>query len=195
MDRTFLMGTAAGCDGTPNSDSPASRALADVEEVKHTRLGAGHRALTSTLCSAAVLFADCAAAEVTPHTVWTPEARSAMPAWVQGWIPFMFVVFGSGLAFVRKHPEAWWMVGAFALSHLASGLEMMILGTGRLTVGMIAINHCLFWTPAAFCFLARTCGTPFGSPFGIWRATVFATAAFSLVFDYRDAWAFLFASP
>jgi len=149
---------------------------------------------SSVLCAVLALSADCAIAEVTPHTVWTPEARAAMPAWVQVWIPFMFVAFGCGLAFVRKHREAWWMVGAFALSHLASGLEMAILGPERLTVGMIAMNHCLVWTPAAICFFASTRSTPPGSPFGIWRATVLATAAFSLVFDYRDALAFLFGS-
>ncbi len=129
--------------------------------------------------------------DVTPGTVWNEAARASMPAWVQVWIYFMFVVFGSGLAFVRKHPQAWWMIGAFAASHLASGMEILLLGPERLTVGMIAINHCVFWTPAAIGFLATTRSTPFTTPFGVWRIVVLVTAAFSLFFDYRDAWAFL----
>lgn len=73
----------------------------------------------------------------------------------------------------------------------ASGMEIFLLGSERLTVGMIAINHCVFWTPAAIGFLATTRSTPFTTPFGVWRIVVLGTAAFSLFFDYRDAWAFL----
>jgi len=146
------------------------------------------------LCAATLLAAlSAAAAPLSPDTIWTPEARAAAPAWVQIWLRFMFVVFGAGLALAWKHPAAWWMVGAFAGSHLASGLEILFLGPRRLTVGLIAINHCVFWTPAAVVFYLQTRGTEAGSVFGVWRWLVLATAAFSLVFDYRDAVLFLVA--
>jgi len=134
------------------------------------------------------------AAPLTPHTVWTPEARAAAPEWVQVWIMFMFVVAGAGLLLAWKHRAAWWVVGGFVVSHLASGLELLVLGPERLTVGLIAINHCLFWTPAAIIFYRRTRGTELASLFGTWRWVALATSAFSLVFDYRDAVFFLFFS-
>ncbi len=144
--------------------------------------------------SFAVLFAASGALASTPETVWNSAARSSMPNWVQAWIYLMFIIFGAGLAFVRKHPHAWWMVGAFVASHLASGLEIILLGPERLTVGTIALNHCVFWTPATVLFVAATRNTALVTPFGTWRVAVVGTAVFSLVFDYRDAVAFLAAS-
>jgi len=144
----------------------------------------------ATPCAAALLVALSAAATaapLSPDTIWTPEARAGAPAWVQIWIGFMFAVFGAGLLLVWKHRAAWWMVGAFIGSHLASGLEILYLGPERLTVGLIAINHCVFWTPSAVVFYRQTRETRTASLFGVWRWLVLATAAFSLVFDYRDA--------
>jgi len=135
----------------------------------------------------AVVSAGAAATPLSPDTVWTPAARASAPAWVQIWIGFMFVVFGAGLVLAWRHRAAWWMVGGFIGSHLASGLEIAFLGPERLTVGVIAINHCVFWTPTAVVFYRQTRGTQAGGVFGVWRWLVLATAAFSLVFDYRDA--------
>jgi hypothetical protein len=151
-------------------------------------------AIFLSLICVATLAVGAGATEVTPETVWNQEARSSMPRWVQAWIYFMFLAFGSGLFFVRRHSEAWWMVGAFAASHLASGLEILLLGPERLTVGIVSINHCIFWTPATVLFARKTRTTPFATPFGAWRAVVIGTAVFSLAFDYRDAFAFLRAS-
>lgn len=137
--------------------------------------------------SLVALSAAATGAPLSPDTIWTPEARASAPVWVQIWIGFMFVVFGAGLVLAWKHRAAWWMVGAFVGSHLASGLEILLLGPERLTVGLIAINHCVFWTPAAVAFYRRTRGTRVASVFGLWRWLVLATAAFSLIFDYRDA--------
>jgi hypothetical protein len=103
----------------------------------------------------------------------------------------MFLAFGAGLLFVRKHPQAWWMVGAFAASHLASGVERWLFGAERFTVGMIAINHCLFWTPAAICFFLTTRHVPSELPFRIWRAAILIVVGISLTFDYRDVWRLL----
>jgi len=141
-------------------------------------------------CAMMALVALSEVAAATPlsaDTVWTSEARASAPEWVQVWLGFMFVVFGVGLVLVWRHRAAWWMVGAFIGSHLASGLEILLLGADRLTVGLIALNHCVFWTPAAVVFYRQTRGTQTGSVFGLWRWLVLATSAFSLVFDYRDA--------
>lgn len=139
------------------------------------------------LTSLAVLSGVAAADPLSPDTVWTPEARASAPEWVRFWIGFMFAVFGSGLLLVWRHPTALWMLGAFIASHLASGIEILLLDVNRLTVGLIAINHCVFWTPAAIIFHRQTRGTEARSLFGAWRWLALATAAFSLIFDYRDA--------
>jgi hypothetical protein len=146
------------------------------------------------LVSFALFFAASGAVAITPETVWDSDARSSTPTWVQAWVYFMFIIFGAGIAFVRKHSHAWWMVGAFAASHLTSGLEMLLLGPQRLTVGMIAINHCIFWTPATLLFARGTRNTPKTTLFGVWRIAIVGTAVFSVLFDYRDAIAFLRAS-
>jgi len=140
------------------------------------------------------LVATATAATLSPDTVWTSEVRASAPEWVQIWIRFMFVIFGAGLVLAWKHRAAWWMVGAFIASHLASGLEILLLGPERLTVGLIALNHCVFWTPAAVVFYRQTRGTETRAVFGVWRWIVLATAAFSLVFDYRDAVLLLFST-
>jgi len=150
------------------------------------------RFAATSLCVVVLLSAfSVAAAPLTPQTVWTPEARAAAPQWVQLWILFMFAVTGVGLLLVWKHRMAWWMVGAFIASHIASGLEILLLGPERLTVGLIALNHCVFWTPAAVVFYRRTRGTGAATLFGGWRWVALATTAFSLVFDFRDAALFL----
>lgn len=147
-------------------------------------VGAGR---TVGLASFALLFVAHGAVAITPDTVWNSASRAGLPTWVQVWIYFMFISFGSGLLFVRRHPEAWWMVGAFAASHLASGLVILLLGPERLTIGVVAIHHCIFWTPATVLFARKTRTTPLATPFGAWRGVVIGTAVFSLVFDYRDA--------
>jgi len=153
-----------------------------------------HRGTATLLFAVTFLAALTAGATpLTPGTVWTSEARAAAPEWVQLWIMFMFAVAGAGLLLAWKHRAAWWIVGAFIVSHLASGLEIFLLGPERLTVGLIAINHCVFWTPAGVVFYRRTRGTQAASLFGAWRWLALGTFAFSLIFDYRDAALLLFS--
>lgn len=125
--------------------------------------------------------------EVTPFTVWNEESRSELALWAQYWIGFMFFMAATGLIFVKNHVEARWAVGAFVASHLASGGEILVLGQDQFVVGMIAINHCLFWTPAAV-YLARSLKkNGLSTPFGVWRVGMLGVFTFSLIFDYRDA--------
>lgn len=134
-------------------------------------------------------------AEVTPFTVWTSEARSLLPQWVQYWIYFMFLMTGTGLLFVKDHVEARWSVGAFVASHLASAFEILVFGQDGFVVGMISINHCVFWTPTALYLLTRLKAMTLLSPFGIWMVGMLVVFSFSLIFDYRDAFIYLTSSP
>ena len=144
-----------------------------------------------------LLLATCPAslvgAEVTPFTVWTAQARQELPLWVQCWIYFMFLMAGLGLFFVRKHPEARWALGAFVVSHLLSGLETLIFGADHFKVGMIAINHAVVWTPAAWIVGRSLRKANLRSPFGVWLVGICGMFVFSLIFDFRDAGIYLFA--
>lgn len=133
-------------------------------------------------------------AEVTPFTVWTSEARQDLPLWVQYWIYVMFMMAGLGLLFVRSHAEARWASGAFALSHVLSGLELLVVGEDNFRVGMIAINHCIVWTPAFLRLASSVRRADLRSAFGIWHIGMLGVFAFSLAFDFRDAFVFLFGA-
>ena len=146
-----------------------------------------------SLLSALLLVpASLALAEVTPFTVWTEEARTDMPQWAQYWIYFMFIMAGLGLIFVWKHVGARWGVGAFIVSHIFSAAEVITLGEDNFLVGMIAINHAVVWTPALIVMLLQLKKVNLRSPYGVWLIGICATFAFSLIFDYRDAFIYLF---
>jgi hypothetical protein len=131
---------------------------------------------------------------ITPFTVWNGETRAALPPWVQWWIIFMVASFAVGLLFVRRHASARWVVGAFVLAHIMAGMEILIFGPAALTVGLIALNHALVWTPAG-AYMAKTMTKPRHAdftPYAAWRFLILGVIAFSLVFDYRDAAIYLF---
>jgi len=133
--------------------------------------------------------------EVTPFTVWTDEARASLPLWVPRWILFMLATFAAGLLFVKDHVAARWMVAAVIVSHLASAFFLFVLGPETLKVGVIAINHVVFWTPAAVYLALKGASRSKAPLYSGWRYWALAVAAFSLLFDFRDASLFLFASP
>lgn len=133
--------------------------------------------------------------EVTPFTVWTEEARASLPLWVQRWILFMLAAFAAGLIFVKDHVAARWMVAAVIVSHLASAFFLFVLGPETLKVGVIAINHVVFWTPAAVYLALKGAPKKKAPLYSIWRYLALAVVAFSLFFDFRDAALFLFTKP
>ncbi len=144
---------------------------------------------------AAAASDQIAAAELTPFSVWNEEARAASPLWVQWWIIFMLCTFFAGLLFVRTHLAARWIVASVVVSHLASAAVLLVFGPTALTVGVIAINHVVFWTPAALYLAFRGAPTMSAPVYGGWRYLMLAVITFSLVFDYRDAAIFLFTEP
>lgn len=151
--------------------------------------------LAEGLAVASVAVPTEHAIEVTPFTQWTEEARASMPVWVQRWIIFMLATFAVGLLFVRDHVAARWMVASVIVSHMASAFFLFVLGPETLKVGIIAINHIVFWTPAAAYMLLRGAPKEKAPLYSIWRYAILAVVAFSLVFDFRDAAIFLFGSP
>ena len=150
------------------------------------------RAATTFTFVALILFGCLPVyADVTPFTVWDGDARGELPVWAQYWVNFMFFMTATGLLFVKNHVEARWAVGAFVASHLASGAEMLLCGADKFVVGMIAINHCIFWTPAAV-YLARSLKrNELATPFGVWLVGMMGVFVFSLIFDYRDAFIYV----
>ncbi len=107
----------------------------------------------------------------------------------------MLCTFAAGLLFVRNHLAARWIVASVVMSHMASALVLLVLGPTALTIGVVAINHVVFWTPDAI-YLAVKRASNFPAPlYGIWRYLMLAVIAFSLVFDVRDAVVFLFTHP
>lgn len=149
-------------------------------------------ALAATIAEEAAVVA---AADLTPFSVWNEEARAASPIWVQRWIIFMLCTFFAGLFFVRTQIAARWIVASVVVSHLASALVLLLLGPAALTVGVIAINHIVFWTPAALNLAVRGAPTSDAPLYGAWRYLMLVVIAFSLFFDFRDAAIFLFSNP
>lgn len=148
-------------------------------------------ALAATVAEQAAVVA---AADLTPFSVWNEEARAASPLWVQRWIIFMLCTFFAGLLFVRNQVAARWIVASVVVSHLASAFVLVVFGPAALTVGIIAINHIVFWTPAAINLALRGAPTSDAPVYGAWRYLMLGVIAFSLVFDFRDAAIFLFSN-
>ena len=107
----------------------------------------------------------------------------------------MLCVFFAGLLFVRQHAAARWIVAAVIISHLASAAVILTLGPAALTIGVVAINHVVFWTPAAIYLAAKGAATNPVPVYAAWRYLMLGVIAFSLFFDYRDAAIFLFTTP
>ena len=104
----------------------------------------------------------------------------------------MLATFAAGLLFVKNHTAARWMVAAVVGSHLASAFFLFVLGPETLKVGVIAINHVVFWTPAAVYLALKGAPGQSAPLYAAWRYLALGVAAFSLIFDFRDAGLFLF---
>ncbi len=99
----------------------------------------------------------------------------------------MFTVAFLGLFFLRTKVEARVAICAFVLSHVLSAIEMGVVGRSSFTVGMIAINHCIVWSPALIYLLSRIRHLPIKSAYGMWCLTITGMFMVSLFFDFRDA--------
>lgn len=122
--------------------------------------------------------------------VWDAAAMAGMPLWVKIWLVFMAVVFASGLIFVKKHTEARWLVGGFALGLLFTTFAVPMLGLVPLS-GLVALVHLVFWSPALYLMLRNRPFVKYKSIYGLWSGIATACILFSFLFDFRDAYIYL----
>ena len=127
-----------------------------------------------------------------PHALqlWDNAARLSLPWWLYIWLGLLLVTFLASLLFVRNHPAARWALAGFAVSHsLVIGLEALDVAVMR--KGLVSITHIIGWTPALIALVRTIPKTEWGTPFGVWCRALTFIIAVSLVFDVRDAIAYL----
>jgi len=120
--------------------------------------------------------------------IFDAQGVAASPLWVQIWIIFMMAMFVAGLAFIKNHVAARWVVGGVVIGLICSKVVTTAFGLPMLS-GYIALIHLIFWSPGLYLLLSRR---PFNDSnnsraFRIWSATMVATIVFSFIFDIRDA--------
>lgn len=118
-----------------------------------------------------------------PTPQWSPA--------IGWWIRWMITIGLTSAIFAVKHTGARWVLAAFVANHtVAIGTGMS--GLVPMSDGAINLTHVVFWTPAVI-VLARSLRTlNRRSIYGIWHLLALATMVVSLVFDYRDAFRYLF---
>jgi len=108
------------------------------------------------------------------------------PMWVQVWVMFMGLCFICGLAFVKNHVIARWVVGGMLAGVVFSALTIFVLGLPALS-GYIALVHVVFWSPGLFLLLKHRPFLESKSVYSIWTGVITFVILFSFVFDIRDA--------
>jgi len=122
--------------------------------------------------------------------IFDAEGFSNAPLWVQIWVGFMLLSYICGLAFVRQHSIARWVVGGLFAGLTLGTLLGHLLGLPALS-GFIALVHLIFWSPGLYLLLKNR---PFLGPksaFSIWTGVMTLVILFSFVFDIRDAYIYL----
>ena len=114
----------------------------------------------------------------------------ATPQWVKIWIGFMAATFIAGIAFVKNHIIARWVIGGFVLGIICGELFAKLLGIPPLS-GYIALIHVIFWSPALYQLLTKRPFLGSRSTFTIWSGVMTFVILFSFIFDIRDAFLFL----
>lgn len=118
--------------------------------------------------------------------VWDSRAQDQLPLPIKIWLLTMVTVFSLGLAFVRKHLEARFVVGGVILGILCSRVLIPELGIVKLS-GLVALVHLIFWSPGLYMLLRHR---PFLRDLGLyrfWAGAATAVIIVSFVFDIRDA--------
>lgn len=122
--------------------------------------------------------------------VWDSAAMAGLPVWVKLWLVFMGSIFACGVFFVKRHIEARWLVGGFALGLLLTKFVVPLLGLVPLS-GLVALVHIVFWSPALYLFLKNRPFLGKFSAYGLWSGVATGCILFSFVFDIRDAYIYL----
>ena len=113
----------------------------------------------------------------------------ALPAPLQAWLAWMFLVNFASLMFLRR-VQARWVAAAAVCNQIGMQVLVRVLGTGP----HLALPHVVLWSPLlVYLFLQRRHLLQ-KTPFGIWACLLFATDAVSLVFDYGTVFKWLLGS-
>ena len=140
------------------------------------------------LSAALILLGAAILVPIAYSVYFGPSGWSPGLTW---WIRWMITIGVSSAIFAVKHTGARWVLAAYAVNHsVAIGTGMS--GLVPMSDGLINVTHVVFWTPAVI-VLARSLRTiDRGSVYGVWHMVAMATMIISLVFDYRDAFKYLF---
>ena len=122
----------------------------------------------------------------------TPQWSPAL-SW---WIRWMIAIGYSSTVFaIAGHSAARWVLAAFVVNHVVAIFGPIFGPLPPTSNGLISLTHVVFWTPAVV-ILARGLRTlNRQSVYGVWHLLALATMVISLLFDYRDAFRYLFLSP
>jgi hypothetical protein len=121
--------------------------------------------------------------------VWgeTPQ----WPPVLTWWIRWMVTIGMTSTIFAFSHSAPRWVLAAYLTNH-AVAIGLGVSGLVPMSDGLINLTHVIFWTPAVV-MLARGLGNLNRvSAYGVWHLLALTTMSISLVFDYRDAFKYLF---
>ena len=128
-----------------------------------------------------------------PHAleIWDNAARLGLPLWLKAWLGLLAMTFLASLAFVRHHVPARWAAGGFLVSHLlVVAIELGELATVR--TGLVSLTHVVGWTPAFVVLLRSLPESSARTAYGTWCRAMLGIIGVALVFDLRDAGAYLY---
>ncbi len=114
------------------------------------------------------------------------EQAQYLPDWVNMWMNFMGLVFGTGLLFVFTRWGARLALGMMLFLNVpASAFVTDVTGN----IDWISVVHLVLWTPVLYYLLSRDVFGPNANPrsfYGVWAIAMSATMAISLAFDSWD---------
>ena len=118
-----------------------------------------------------------------PTPQWSPA--------ISWWIRWMIAIGYSSTVFaIAGHTGARWVLAAFVVNHMVA-----IVGPFPLSNGLISLTHVIFWTPAVVMLGRGLRSLDRRSVYGVWHLLALTTMVISLLFDYRDAFRYLFVGP
>jgi len=115
-----------------------------------------------------------------------PLAEADLPTWVRVWMGWLLAIGISSLFFVAEQAGARWLAAGFVASHVLLAAIASLQGSQDVTVGLVAMSHAMFWTPALYFLAFANKDVESASAYGIWSLLATATLGFSLFFDWRD---------
>lgn len=131
-------------------------------------------------------------AEPLPHAlqIWDNAARLALPLWLKAWLGALAVTSLSSAFFWRRGTAPRVALGGFVASHLL----LVVLGLAGFTIrtGLVSLAHVLCWAAIPFALWPVVRSSATGEPYGLWARALLFLIGVSLVFDVRDAVAFLY---